>query len=65
MARKDRLTKKQVFAIPELLKKKTIGEVAKQYSVSWQGIWYHIQKLREVGVEVITRKRGSKSKIYN
>ena len=63
MARKDRLTKKQVFAIPELLKKKSIGEIAKQYGVSWQSIYYWILRLREKGIEVHTRKQGSISKI--
>lgn len=60
---KNKLTKKQVFAIPKLLEKRSIGEVAKAYNVSWNAIWYWIQKLRVSGIEIKTRKRGSVSKI--
>lgn len=60
----DKLNKKQVFAIPVLLKRMTIGEVAKKYGVSWQAVWYHILKLRKSGVKVITRKSGQQSVIY-
>ena len=64
MAQKDKLTKKQVFAIPTLIEKKSIGEIAEKYGVSWQAVMYHIRRLRENGVSVNTRKRGSISKIY-
>lgn len=64
MKKTDKLTKKQVFAIPELLKKKSIRGVAMDYKVSWQAIFYHIKKLRENGIEVITRKQGHTSVIY-
>ena len=64
MATKNKLTKKQIFSIPTLLPKMTVKDVAKKYNVSWQGIWYHIVKLRKHGVMVETQKKGSESKIY-
>lgn len=63
MPEKNKLNKKQVFAIPKLLEKKSIGEVARKYKVSWQCIWYWIGRLRKSGVKVKTRSRGSVSKI--
>ena len=65
MKRTDVLNKRQVLAIPDLLKKKSIGGVAKKYGVSWQAIWYHIGKLRSRGITVITRPKGKKSKVYD
>ena len=64
MASKDKLNKKQILAIPRLLKKNTIGGVAKKYNVSWQAIWYWINRLRKKGIKVETRKSGSYSKIF-
>ena len=63
MARNNKLTKRQVLSIPKLLKKKTIGEIAKQFGVSWQNIWYWIGRLRKKGIKVVTGKRGARSKI--
>jgi len=63
MAKKDKLTKKQVFSIPKLLDKKSIGRIAKDFNVSWQAIWYWVGRLRKRGIKVKTRKRGSVSKI--
>jgi transposase len=60
----DKLTKKQVMAIPIFLNQGyrgriwTIGMIAKRYGVSWQAIFYWVKKLREKGIEVKTRKRG-------
>ena len=57
----DKLTKKQVLAIPRLLKKKkSIQKVADYYSVSWQAIWYWIGNLRNRGIEVETNKAGKR-----
>ena len=52
MASKDKLNKKQILAIPRLLKKNTIGGVAKKYNVSWQAIWYWINRLRKKGINL-------------
>lgn len=62
---KDKLTKKQVFAIPKILEKKSIGEIAEKYDVSWQAIWYWIGRLRKSGIKVKTRRKGAVSKILN
>lgn len=62
---KNKLTKKQVFKIPQMLKNKSIGEIAKDYNVSWQAVWYWIGRLKKAGIKVETRKRGLVSKIIN
>ena len=60
----DKLTKKQVMAIPIFLNQGyrgkiwTIDMIAKRYGVSWQAIWYWIKQLRKKGIEIKTRKRG-------
>ena len=54
------LTKRQVLAIPTLLKKKSIGQVAKKYGVSWQAVYYWVKILRERGIKIELRKRGKK-----
>ncbi len=63
MGIKNKLNKKQVFSIPKLLRKKTIGEVAEDYKVSWQAVWYWIGRLKKSGMKIETRKKGSVSKI--
>ena len=63
MATKDKLSKRQVYAIPKLLEKKSIGEVARQYGVTWQTIFYWVKRLRETGMEIKTRPPGNFSKI--
>ena len=66
----DKLTKKQVLAIPVFLNKGyrgkewTIKMVADRYKVSEQAIYYHIRRLRESGIEIKVRKRGQRSVIY-
>ena len=55
---KSKLTKQQVLAIPKLLEKKSVGEIAVKYQVSWTSIWYWIRKLRDKGIECKTRKKG-------
>ena len=57
----DKLTKKQVLAIPKLLKRKSIGQIAEKYDVSWQAIWYWIGQMKKRGIKIITRKAGQKS----
>ena len=70
MKKTDRLTKKQVLAIPVFLNKGYRGNiysikmVADHYKVSEQAIYYHIKKLRENGVKIKTRKQGQTSQIY-
>lgn len=60
----DKLTKKQVMAIPIFINQGyrgkiwTIEMIAKRYGVSWQAVWYWIKQLRKKGIEVKTRKRG-------
>mgnify|MGYP001558696786 CR=1 FL=1 len=67
MKKTDKLTKKQVLAIPIFLNKGyrgheyTVKMIADRYGVSWQAIWYWIKKLRLKGIECKTQKRGSKS----
>ena len=69
MKRTDVLNKKQVLAIPKLLEKRNIREVAEKYGVTWQAIYYWIKQLRERGIEVKTLKQGKKlllgSKVAN
>ena len=55
---KHRLTKKEVLSIPKKLPKKTMQEVADEFGVSWQSIWYWVGRLRKSGIAVETRKRG-------
>ena len=60
----DKLTKKQVLAIPIFINKGyrgreyTIDMIAKRYGVTWQAIWYWIGRLRKDGYEIKTRKAG-------
>ncbi len=61
MKRTDKLSKKQVLAIPKLLEKNSIGKIAERYSVSWQAIWYWVGQLRKRGTEVKTRGKGQAS----
>ncbi len=60
MAKKDKLNKKQVLAIPKLLNKKPVQEIAEEYGVTYASIWYWIRVLRKKGYKVETRKRGSR-----
>ena len=67
----DKLTKKQVFAIPVFLnngyrgKEWTIKMVADRYKVSEQAIYYHIRRLRENGIKIKVRRQGQISSIYD
>jgi len=62
--RTDKLSKKQVLAIPVFLNQGyrgkiwPIAEVARRYKVSEQAIYYWIKQLRRRGIEVKTRKQG-------
>lgn len=58
MKKTDKLKRAQVFAIPKLLEKQSVGEIADDFGVSWQAIWYWIIRLRSSGVVVKTRKKG-------
>ena len=66
----DKLTKKQVLAIPVFLNKGyrgkewTIKMVADRYKVSEQAIYYHIRRLRESGIKIKVRRQGQVSIIY-
>lgn len=55
---RPKLTKEQVEKIPELLKRLNIDEVAVEYGVSWQAIWYWIRELRRRGVECHVGPKG-------
>lgn len=61
MKKTDKLSKQQVLKIPQLLKKKSVREIAELYNVSWQAVWYWVGQLRKKGVKIITRKRGQTS----
>ena len=61
MKKTDKLTKKQVLAIPKLLKSKSMTALAKEWGVSFQAIYYWVGRLRKKGIEVKTRQRGHKS----
>ena len=61
MKKTDKLTKKQVLSIPKLLKSKSMNKLAKEWEISPQAIYYWVGRLRKNGIEIITRKRGSKS----
>jgi len=59
----DKLTKQQVLSIPKLLQKKCVREVAEDFGVTWQAVWYWIKRLRVAGVGIETRKKGQRSEI--
>ena len=67
----DKLTRKQVLAIPVFLNQGyrgkiwTIVQVARRYQVSEQAIYYHIKKLRKQGIKIKVQKQGQRSVIYN
>jgi len=63
MKKTDKLTKRQVLAIPGLVNKRgwSVGAVAGFYGVSWQAVWYWVKQLRRRGFEIRTRKKGSRS----
>ena len=54
----DKLSKNQVMAIPKHLLEKSIGEIAREYNVSWQAVWYWIGRMRAKGIKIKTRPRG-------
>ncbi len=60
MKKTDKLSRRQVMAIPTLINEKgmSIGDVAKKYKVNWTAIWYWIGRLREEGFKIRTRKKG-------
>ena len=67
MKSSDKLTKKQILAIPVFLndgyrgREYSIRMIAERYQVSWQAVWYWVKKLRSRGVKIKTRQKGSKS----
>ena len=58
MRKQDKITKKQVLAIPKLLETKNMSEVANLYNVSYQAVWYWVEVLKKKGFEVTTRPQG-------
>ena len=67
MKKTDKLTKKQVLAIPIFLNKGyrgkewTIKMVAGRYKVTENAIYYWIKQLRKRGIEIKVRKQGQRS----
>ena len=65
----DKLTKKQVLAIPVFLNQGyrgniwSIAQVARHYKVTEQAIYYWIKRLRGKGIKIKTRKQGQVSSI--
>lgn len=62
----DKLTKKQVLAIPVFLNEDyrgniwTIKKVADRYKVTEQAIYYWIRQLRKKSIKVNIRKQGQR-----
>jgi len=56
----DKLKKKQILAIPDMINKEylSVGEIAGRYNVTWQAIWYWIKRLRDENIEIKTRSKG-------
>ena len=54
------LTKQQILNIPKLTPKKTAKEIATEYGISRDMVWYWIRKLRKKGIKVTTQSRGRK-----
>ena len=47
MKKTDKLTKKQVLAIPKLLKSKSMTALAKEWGVSFQAIYYLFGRVKK------------------
>jgi len=61
MKKTDKLTEKQVLSIPKMLKTMSVGELATEWGVSWQAIWYWVDRLRKKGIKINTRPKGQTS----
>lgn len=56
-----KMTREQVMSLPELLKSKTVGQIAKSMGVSQPCISYWLRQLDKRGIEYPNQKAGRRS----
>lgn len=51
-----RLTKEQILRIPKMVLTMTFKEIGAEFGITADGVDYHVERLREAGIEVPTRR---------